>query len=137
MPAGGVRIEYSSGGIRNLMAAPNGGIVVYMHRQGEKVRNAARRNAPVDTGRLRGSITSEMRRDGNRVTVRIGSNLPYAVYTEEGTGIYAGRGMIRPRRAKFLAWQGRGAGGGWIFARAVRGQPGQHWLRRALDAAGG
>ena len=45
------------------------------------VENEAKRLAPVDTGRLRSSITHEADEDG----VVVGTNVKYAVYQELGT----------------------------------------------------
>lgn len=48
---------------------------------GATVQNEAKRQAPVDTGRLRASITHEAEEDG----VIIGTNVHYAIYQELGT----------------------------------------------------
>ena len=42
-------------------------------------------NAPVDTGRLRASITPEVRWEGNKAIGVVGSNLLYAPFVELGT----------------------------------------------------
>lgn len=49
---------------------------------GAIVENYAKQNAPVDTGRLRNSISHEME-DEN--TVAIGTDVEYAIYQELGT----------------------------------------------------
>ena len=49
---------------------------------GEIVRADAVMNCPVDTGRLKGSITSKV--EGNSAV--IGTNVEYAPYVEFGTG---------------------------------------------------
>lgn len=52
-----------------------------------EIREDARALVPVDTGRLRESIDSEINGD----TARIGSDLNYALYVEEGHRVgYAG-----------------------------------------------
>jgi HK97 gp10 family phage protein len=48
------------------------------------VERDAKINAPVDTGRLRASITPEVRR-GNPIEGIVGSNVDYAPYMELGT----------------------------------------------------
>ena len=45
----------------------------------------ARINTPVDTGRLKGSLDSSSEKMGNEIILRIGSNVPYAIYVHEGT----------------------------------------------------
>lgn len=99
------------------------------------VLNAARRGAPVDRGQLRASLTIEFSRDANGPFARIGSNLPYAIFVHEGTGIYGPSGQpIKPVRGRFLRFTPRGASGP-VFARQVSGSPGRPFLLEALDAA--
>lgn len=49
------------------------------------VQRDARINAPVDTGRLRASITPEIRSFGDTIQGVVGSNVTYAPYQELGT----------------------------------------------------
>lgn len=55
---------------------------------GERAVGYAQSLCPVDTGRLRGSITYEVQGDD----CYIGTNVEYAKYIEFGTGIYAESG---------------------------------------------
>jgi len=59
---------------------------------GITVENAAKRNAPVDTGRLRSSITSDADADG----VVIGTNVNYAIFQEKGTRHQEGTPFLVP-----------------------------------------
>lgn len=52
-------------------------------RSALNVQNAAKRATPVDTGRLRNSITHEIDNDGMDAT--IGTNVEYAPHVEFGT----------------------------------------------------
>ena len=65
---------------------------------GLQAENYARNNAPVDTSRLRNSITSMPLEDENAVL--IGTNVEYAPYQELGTSkmnaCNGGRGFLRP-----------------------------------------
>ena len=65
---------------------------------GLQVENYAKANAPVDTGALRNSITSQVL-EGEHA-VEIGSNIEYAPYQELGTSrmnaCNDGRGFLRP-----------------------------------------
>lgn len=65
---------------------------------GLQTENYAKINAPVDTGALRNSITSQLV-DGEHA-VEIGSNIEYAPYQELGTSkmnaCNDGRGFLRP-----------------------------------------
>ncbi|MDQ3098888.1 MAG: HK97 gp10 family phage protein [bacterium] len=90
----------------------------------------AKQGAPVQHGGLRGSITTaEAIVVQDDVQAVVGTNLKYAPHQEFGTGIYAGKGMIIPKRAKVLAWKKNGK---WIFAKAVRGVPGTFYFRKAF-----
>ena len=56
-----------------------------MRRATLLVQRSAKIKAPVDTGRLRASITPEVRAQGNLVTGVVGSNVKYAAFVELGT----------------------------------------------------
>ena len=49
------------------------------------VQRSAKQKSPVDTGRLRASITPEVRREGDKILGVVGSNLEYSPYIELGT----------------------------------------------------
>ena len=59
------------------------------------VEAEAKKNCPVDMGQLRASITSEVEVNKSGITGYIGSNLDYAPYVHNGTGIYALNGSGR------------------------------------------
>lgn len=78
----------------------------FLNRAGTTVQSAARKNAPVDTGLLRNSITTEIDSSHFPMWVRIGPNTNYARYVEEGT-----RPHFVP--AKYIgAWKQRHGGDG-------------------------
>jgi|GEM_PF-5855447 len=56
------------------------GLGSYLTRQGQRVKNKARVNAPVDTGNLRGSVAYELLKVNGVLVVRVGTNVPYGVY---------------------------------------------------------
>lgn len=71
------------------------------------VEGDAKRNAPVDTGRLRASIASEVRTVGGGVpTVLgvVGSNVVYAPWMEYGTGTFAGQQRHYPPPVELAQW---------------------------------
>src|SRR5262245_36489095 len=107
-----------------------------MLRRGNNVLNRARQNAPVRTGTLRASLNSQLvQQPGDwGPAVRIGTTLYYALYVHEGTGVYAGRGPIRPRHGPRLVWTDWQTGD-TIWARQVQGTPPNPFLRDALEAA--
>lgn len=75
---------------------------------------------PVGNGELRNSITSEV--DGNEG--RVGTNLEYAPYVHQGTGIYAVNGDGRKDR-----WKYQDAEGNW---HSTIGQQPNPFLEKAL-----
>lgn len=63
-------------------------------RSALNVQSGARRRAPVDTGRLRNSITHELTEGGLNATV--GTNVEYAPFQEFGTRRNAARPFLFP-----------------------------------------
>jgi len=51
----------------------------------------------------------------------------YPPYVTGGSGIYSGKGMIRPLHSKRLAWQCRGR---WVSASQIKGQRPQRLLEK-------
>ena len=86
------------------------------------VEAQAKVNCPVDDGQLRQSIGSEIK--GN--VGAIGTNVEYAPYVHQGTGIYAVDGDGRKTR-----WKYQDAKGEW---HSTIGQQPNPFLERALDA---
>lgn len=70
-----------------------------LERRALKVERLAKQLAPVDTGRLRASITHEMGRDAEGLYELIGSNTEYAIYQELGTRFQTGTPFLRPALA--------------------------------------
>lgn len=137
--------------IRALVASPNGAVAKDLLRRGLLVETAAKRNlggtgaAPkrVDTGRLRSSISTRLTVEQGRPVVSVGTNVRYAWFVHEGTGIYGPRHrIIRPVRRRVMRFKpkvqlpGRRRGpGGWVYTRRVIGMRPNHFLRDALQAA--
>ncbi len=93
---------------------------------GEIVVSAAIQKCPVDTGNLRGSITSEV--NERDLSVRIGTPVEYAPYIEFGTGEYAENGEGR-KGGWFFEYDGNKGEKGKRFTRGNKPQP---FLRPAL-----
>ena len=143
-----VSFTFDAAAMQAYMTGENGAAFTAVRSHGNRVLNLAIAKCPVDEGRLRGSLTLEMRSEGGLPIARVGSNLPYARYVHDGTGIYGPRGdVIRPRNAQVLAWpvknnsgvgNRRYSGGktaNYAFARSVRGMPGRPFLLDALREA--
>jgi hypothetical protein len=137
--------------IRELTSSPNGAVAKALLRRGLLVETAAKRNlggnanAPkrVDTGRLRSSISTSLSIEDGKPVVSIGTNVFYARFVHEGTGLYGPRHrIITPVRRRFMRFKprtplpGRRRGrGGYVYTRRVVGMRANHFLRDALQAA--
>jgi HK97 gp10 family phage protein len=81
----GSRVVINQSEWRDLFESENGPIAKELLRRTIKVENTAKSLTPVDTGRLRSSITHELGREGRRFVARVGTNVEYAGYVEFGT----------------------------------------------------
>jgi HK97 gp10 family phage protein len=91
---------------------------------GQKIENVAKENCPVDDGQLRASITHQITDDLS--SVEIGSNLEYAPYVHNGTGLFAKDGDGR----KEVPWRYQDAKGQW---HSTKGQKPNPFLQKAVD----
>lgn len=72
------------------------------------VQNRARELAPVDTGRLRSSITHKRGKDRLGPYVKVGTNVEYAPYVEFGTRYQRAQPFLRPAIAEAVSdWNRR------------------------------
>lgn len=78
------------------------------------VEEEAKKRAPVDTGTLRRSITTELHKDYGEV----GTNLHYAPYVEFGTGLFASN-----HDGRQTPWSYQSADGEWHTTRGMSPQP--------------
>lgn len=135
------RVRLNKKELERLLTSPAGPVVRELHRRAALVEAEAKRlltvQGAVDTGRLRSSITRELVRVNGKLVIRVGTNVHYARYVEEGTGIYGPRKRpIRPVRAKVLAFVPKGQTR-VVFAKQVRGMRARPYLVPALAAANG
>lgn len=135
--------------LARLLSSQDGPVWADIQRRGNRVLNEAVRRCPVDEGRLKNSLTMEMRRVSGVPVAVVGTNLEYGLYVHEGTGIYGTKNPrpIRPVRARVLRWpvkNNSGSGrrryrGGktarYAYAKQVKGMPGRPFLRDSLPAA--
>lgn len=128
--------------VRTLLTSPQGGVVRDLLRRGLLVETQAKRNLGgvggpkrIDTGRLRASIATQVVTRDGEPAVLVGTNVNYALFVHDGTGVYGPTGRpIRPRRAKFLRFRPRGSRR-WVYARSVKGMRPNAFLLNALHAA--
>lgn len=114
----------------------------FLNKAGQHVQSEAKERAPVDTGRLRSSITTEVDDGLPPLWAKVGSNVDYAPYMEYGTGGQSdgsgGRGGRHwPPAGALDVWARRhGFQSGFQVAKAI-GQRGglepRRYLRGALE----
>lgn len=126
--------------------------VQWAESMGRRVVNEAKARAPVDNGRLRSSIAYTIELTPTTCVLKVGSDVPYARYVEEGTGIFGPKHRrIYPttkQALKFPTPHARGphqrgarrprqADRGFLIRRSVAGQPPNPYLKDALAAVFG
>jgi len=89
----------------------------------------AKINVPVDTGRLRASITPTVEMNGDTVEGIVGTNITYAPYVEFGTAPH------RPPIAALEVWARRHGMSAYVLANIIaqRGTKASHFFQRAFD----
>jgi hypothetical protein len=136
--------------LQYMFNSPTGAVAKDMLKRGKRVESAAKRNISgiggsgpkrVDTGRLRSSIKVELVFRPEGQGVRVGTNLYYARYVHDGTGIYGPKKqVIKPKRAKALVFRSKlhgqksGKFAGFVVVKSVKGMRPNPFLRDALPA---
>lgn len=86
-----MKFVFNDHALNELMRDPNGPVGQDLARRAINVESRAKINASgrpgpnVDTGRLRSSITWELVERPDGLVARVGTNVEYARYVEEGT----------------------------------------------------
>lgn len=91
------------------------------------VEGEAKRDCPVDQGILRASLSHDVQMTKDGIEGRIGSNLEYAPYVHQGTGVYAVEGNGRKTPWKYTVKSGKYKGEHWTI-----GQKPQPFLKNAM-----
>jgi hypothetical protein len=135
-----VRHHYDAGAMKRILASPSGGLAKDLVKRAIRVQTAAKRNLQrppqrVNTGLLRASITWQLLQLHGYPAVRIGTNVKYARYVHDGTGLYGPKhSYITPKRGKYLVFKLAGEPG-MIFAKRVKGMRPNPFLKDAMPAA--
>jgi Bacteriophage HK97-gp10, putative tail-component len=128
-----VRIEINGSALNRLLRSPNGPVARDMLKRGQKVQAAAKRRINSRTGALARSLNVEVVIVNGTAGARVGTDLYYAKFVHDGTGIYGpSHRPIRPNRARALSFSGRT---GAVVVANSRGQRGTHFLRNSRRAA--
>lgn len=89
-------LRMNPGALDALLNGESGAVAKDLERRAVKVEAAAKRQCPVDTGRLRASITHSLDRDGEGLYAVIGSDVEYAPHVELGTSRMRPQPFLRP-----------------------------------------
>lgn len=90
------------------------------------VETEAKRECPYDDGTLRQSITTSVEKEDGKLVGYVGTNISYAPYVHEGTGIYS------PLGRKQVPWKYKDLETGeW---RTTKGQKPNPFLQKAVDS---
>lgn len=93
---GSNRVVWDGSALNALLRGPNGPVARDLARRAVRVDNTAKRLCPVDTGRLRASITWRLEHDAQGLLAVIGTNVEYAPHVEFGTIYMAAQPFLRP-----------------------------------------
>lgn len=140
--AGIIVNEMNSAAVQQLLTSTNGAVYRDMLRRGLKVETKAKSNLQsdptrVDTGRLRGSIRARMITLDGVPVCRVGTNVEYASFVHDGTGLFGPRhAYIVPVNKSVLRWKTKGGGGknGYTYAKKSSGMRPNPFLKNALPA---
>jgi len=133
-----------------IVHSPLGGVAKDLIKRGKKVETRAKQNLGgstgsgprrINTGLLRASITSQLVTRRNELAVRIGTNVYYARWVHDGTGIYGPHKVkITPKTARALVFRSKiygakhGKWAGKVVVRSVKGMRGNPFLADAIGA---
>ena len=91
-----VTIVWDQMALHALLEGADGPVAKDLLRRTLKVETQAKRLCPVDTGRLRSSITHDVERDSRGLVGFVGSNVEYAPHVELGTRRQRPQPYLRP-----------------------------------------
>ena len=89
-------LEINGAALAELFESPSGEVAKDLQRRALQVDRAAKQLCPVDTGRLRSSITNEIGQDSEGLVATIGTNVEYAPHVELGTSKMAAQPFLLP-----------------------------------------
>lgn len=90
------RVVFDQQALDTLFLSPDGPSGVLLAKAAVKIERRAKQLAPVDTGRLRGSVAHELGRDGRGLVARIGTDVHYGIFVELGTRRMRAQPFLRP-----------------------------------------
>lgn len=89
-------VVFDAAVLAELFDSVDGPVGKFVTKLAIKVESGAKRRSPVDTGRLRSSITHELGHSGTIIEAHIGTNVNYAIFQELGTSRMRAHPFLRP-----------------------------------------
>lgn len=99
-----VRVVFDEHALGELFYSRDGDVGVRLARAAVVVERVAKQLCPVDTGRLRSSITRQLGRDSLGLYAAVGTDVEYAPFVELGTRFMRARPFLRPALASLAAF---------------------------------
>lgn len=100
MAADDVEFRLNRPNLDRLLEGRDGPVAKDLLRRAISVEGAAKRLCPVDTGRLRSSVTHALEQDSQGISAVVGTNVEYAVFVELGTSRSPAQPFLRPALAQ-------------------------------------
>ncbi|MGK2948989.1 MAG: HK97-gp10 family putative phage morphogenesis protein [Acidimicrobiales bacterium] len=91
----GTRVILDDKGLAQLLESEDGPVGKAVLRTSLQVERRAKQGAPVDTGRLRSSVTHAVEKRGREIVGVVGTNVVYAPYVELGTSRTQAKPFLR------------------------------------------
>jgi phage gpG-like protein len=127
-----INLIFDAAQVQRMLHSPEGPVGRGLLVPAIRVEGAIKRRCPVDTGRLRSSITHSLGHGPAGLVAVVGTNVRYAGWVNRGTGIYGPHHTpIVPVHASMLRFKPRGSSN-YVYARSVRGMPGRHFMALGL-----
>lgn len=89
-------VKWDKAALARMLRGPHGEVAKDIERRCIRIQAAATDLCPVDTGRLRASVSYDVGADNRGVVGYVGSNVEYAPHVELGTARTAARPFLRP-----------------------------------------
>jgi len=128
--------EFSFKGIQEILArfdprSHRRRLIKAQRGVGELVKASLVRHTPKRSGFLASQYVVDVVSEGRDVVAKISNPTFYGPLVNLGSGIFVGKGLIRPTTSKVLRFV---VGGQVLYRRSVRGQKGQFFVQSAVNA---
>lgn len=89
-------VRFDQDAVARLLVSEDGDVGRWLLTAATNVEGRAKHACPVDTGRLRASITHTIGRDGDGLFADVGTDVEYGPYVEFGTRHQRPQPFLRP-----------------------------------------